>query len=71
MRRANSQGILRRDLSWHLREGSRVRQAVLEDRCMLCQSDRVNRAGLCEGCAANLTDEEWEAAKEWIEERRR
>lgn len=71
MRRSNSQGILRSDLLWCLRDGRPVREAVKEDRCLLCRADRVNAAGLCEGCSANLTDAEWEAATEWIEERRR
>ncbi|MER3414461.1 MAG: hypothetical protein C4340_06815 [Armatimonadota bacterium] len=70
MRRANSQGILREDLLWCLQDGQPVRRAVKEDRCLLCRSEGVNDAGLCEGCNANLTDEEWAAAAAWIEGKR-
>lgn len=71
MRRSNSQGILREDLLWCLQDGQLVRRAVREGRCLLCCAERVNAAGLCEGCNANLTDEEWNAAAAWIEGRRR
>lgn len=69
MRRFNSEAIDREDLILAMKSGEPVRLAVARDQCMLCKSDRVNAVGLCEGCFANLTDDELEAARPWIEGR--
>ncbi len=67
VRRFNSESVAREDLEWALKTEDMVKRAVANDKCLLCRGSRVNSAGLCEGCSANLTDKEYEAAKRWIE----
>lgn len=67
MRRLNSEGIDRADLVRGLRNEDTVRRARTRNQCLLCRGKPVNAAGLCEGCSANLTNEEHEAARPWIE----
>ncbi|MCW5946373.1 MAG: hypothetical protein KIT74_05015 [Fimbriimonadales bacterium] len=69
MRRFNSEAIDREDLILAFRKGDPVRLAKAKGHCMLCKGSPVNDAGLCEGCFANLTDEEWNEARHWIEGR--
>jgi hypothetical protein len=71
MRRFNSDGIERGELLIALRTVSVVRAAVARGSCLLCRKNSVNAAGLCEGCAANLSDIEQEAARPWLEGRLR
>ncbi|MFN8139682.1 MAG: hypothetical protein U0R49_07800 [Fimbriimonadales bacterium] len=70
MRRFNSQSVSRHDLVRALETDRFVRRAIEVDHCLLCHATGVGRAGLCEGCMANLTESEWEAAKPWLEERK-
>ncbi len=67
MRRLNSDGIAREDLLVALQTQSIVYGARIRSQCLLCRGTPVNNAGLCEGCSANLTDEEQAAARPWIE----
>lgn len=67
MRRWNSQGIAREDLLFYLQQEEFVRLAVIRSKCLLCCNGPVNKAGLCDGCFANLTDEEWQVARKWVE----
>ncbi|MGI8922503.1 MAG: hypothetical protein ACR2HJ_00450 [Fimbriimonadales bacterium] len=67
MRRLNSEGIARADLVVALRSERAVRIARAKGLCMLCCNAPVNAVALCEGCMANLTDEEFDAARPWIE----
>ncbi|MBL1149582.1 MAG: hypothetical protein HND42_05175 [Armatimonadetes bacterium] len=67
MRRFNSEGIDRRDLVMVLQTPALVRKATVANRCLICCSHGVNAAGLCEGCSANLTEQEYRAALPWIE----
>lgn len=69
MRRFNSQSVARNDLVYALMNEQLVRRAVRIDHCLLCHGEGVSKAGLCQGCTANLTDAEWRAALPWIEER--
>ncbi|HWP30983.1 MAG TPA: hypothetical protein VNK96_04540 [Fimbriimonadales bacterium] len=67
MRRYNSEGVRREDLLRAIRNPRQVCLAREIDRCMLCRSPKVNLVGLCEGCFANLTEQEVEAARPWLE----
>jgi hypothetical protein len=69
MRRFNSEAVDRKDLVHAFFAGGPVRLSKASGLCMLCRTGPVNDAGLCEGCFANLTDEEWAAARPWIEGR--
>lgn len=67
MRRLNSEGLDRNHLIDALGREWAVRRAIRMNSCLLCRNSPVTSAGLCEGCLANLTDEEVEAARPWIE----
>lgn len=67
MRRMNSEGIERSKLVDALRDGRLVSLARRRDMCLLCRGNPVTDAGLCEGCLANLTDDEIHVATPWIE----
>ncbi|MDQ2985429.1 MAG: hypothetical protein M3R13_01750 [Armatimonadota bacterium] len=67
MRRMNSEGIDRARLIDALRDGRHVTEARQRGQCLLCRGRPVTCAGLCEGCLANLTDDEITAATPWIE----
>jgi hypothetical protein len=67
MRRMNSEGIERSRLRDVLVDGRLVREARLRGMCLLCRGRPVTSAGLCEGCLANLTDEEIRLATPFIE----
>ena len=67
MRRLNSEGIERINLRDALSDGKLVRAARQRGMCMLCRGAPVTSAGLCEGCLANLTDEEIRLATPWMD----
>lgn len=67
MRRMNSEGIERSRLVDVLSDGRLVREARLRGMCLLCRGKPVTDAGLCEGCLANLTDDEIRLATPFIE----
>jgi hypothetical protein len=67
MRRMNSEGIERSRLVDVLLDGRLVREARRRGMCLLCRGRPVSDAGLCEGCLANLTDDELRIATPFIE----
>lgn len=67
MARLNSDGVDRSELLIVLRNARAVASARQRGRCLLCRGAPVNRAGLCEGCTANLSEEELAAARPYIE----
>lgn len=66
MDRVNSQGIPRKQLTWVLTQPRHVKKAIRENACLLCRSNGVNEAGLCDMCYALLTDEELRLAEKWL-----
>ncbi len=64
--RVNSEGVLRQELAWHLKEGRFVKQARRQDSCLVCCASKVNEAGLCDVCYSNLTEEELLLATRWL-----
>lgn len=66
----NSEGIERSRLADVLADGRLVREARLRGMCLLCRGKPVTDAGLCEGCLANLTDDEIRLATPFIERTR-
>jgi hypothetical protein len=67
MRRLNSEGIERENLRDALDNERLVRTARIKGTCLLCRGAPVTAAGLCEGCLANLTDEEIAVATPWVD----
>lgn len=65
MDRLNSEGIARHNLSWALGKPHIVRQAINENRCLLCRCSPVNEAGLCEICVVLLDDDELKLVNRW------
>jgi hypothetical protein len=60
--RLNSEGILRRDLPFALKNRRMVTDARRIDSCLLCRRPHVNEAALCDVCYAMLEGEELELA---------
>lgn len=56
MERLNSEGIVRDQLGWALRQRRLVMTARRFDSCLLCRNSGVNEAGLCDVCTALLDD---------------
>ncbi len=66
MDRINPTGIPRDDLVYHLKRPDYVKIAVQTDSCLLCRSNRVNEAGLCNLCSAQLSTEELALVEQWM-----
>ncbi len=43
-----------------------MKKAIKEDACLLCRTNKVNEAALCDTCYSLLDDEELKLAEKWL-----
>jgi len=64
--RLNGEGILRRDLSFALKNRKMVSEARRINSCLLCRRIGVNEAGICSVCYSMLDGDELRLATRWL-----
>lgn len=62
----NPEGLTRQQFLHALQTPALINAAIKRDRCLICCRTKVNEAGICDVCYAELSEKENELVVRWL-----